>query len=223
MAKGSMDRYKSYQHLKAGERQGVDYRIRRRAGSTGITILSIHGGDIEPGTSCIADAIAGPDHAFYAFEGIKDSGNLALHITSTHFDEPGAIDLIRGSWSAVTIHGCARLEPLVHVGGLDFALRDRVIDALRRSGFTAIASAKPPFGGMDRDNICNLCSRGMGVQIEISRGLRAGMFSDLSPEGRRFPTQTLAGFAQAVRQAISAFAVAMDSPDPHGRDKGASN
>lgn len=206
-----MDRYKRYENLKSQERQGIDYRIRQRSGNSGVAILSIHGGDIEPGTSCIAEAIAGPDHAFYAFEGIKASGNLGLHITSSHFDEPAAIELIKGSKTAISIHGCAQMEPMAYVGGLDFEFRDRIIDTLRRFGFPATTSAKPPFGGMDRANICNLCSRGMGVQIEISKGLRAQMFRDLTPHGRQLPTQTLSRFANAVRQAIS---LSIDSINP---------
>jgi len=59
--------------------------------SSGIAILSIHGGDIEPGTTRIANAIAGWDHSFYTFEGIKTARNLSLHITSTRFDEPSAM------------------------------------------------------------------------------------------------------------------------------------
>jgi phage replication-related protein YjqB (UPF0714/DUF867 family) len=63
------------------------------------------------------------------------------------------------------------------------------------------------FSGIDYANICNLCGRGMGVQIEISRGLRAQMFRDLTPEGRRYPTEAFIRFTQAIRKAIEPFAV----------------
>ena len=83
-----MDRYTSFKDLQQNEVEGTDYRIRWRAGRTGIALLCIHGGDIEPGTSEIADGIAGHDHTYYALEGMKDAGNKTLHITSTAFDEP---------------------------------------------------------------------------------------------------------------------------------------
>jgi phage replication-related protein YjqB (UPF0714/DUF867 family) len=202
-----MDLYTSFENLKIHERQGIDYRIRWRLGGSGIAILSIHGGMIEPGTTRIANAIAGPEHTFYSFEGIKGAGNFFLHITSTLFDEPTAMEIVCASDIIISIHGCAQMEPLVHLGGLDFELRDRITGSLRETGFDAWTCSDPPFAGIDQENICNLCGRGMGVQIEVSRGLRATMFRDLTPEGRRFPTQVLLRFARALRKAIAPFAV----------------
>lgn len=177
-----MDRYKNFQTLKQNERLGVDYHIRWREGSSGITILSIHGGDIEPGTSCIADAIAGSDHSFYAFEGIKPCGNLALHITSTQFDESLALEIVCQSDIIISIHGCAKTEIEVNLGGLDVEIKNSIMACLRKTGFQVNACSGPPFGGRDQANICNLCGRGMGVQMEISRGLREQMFRNLEPE-----------------------------------------
>jgi phage replication-related protein YjqB (UPF0714/DUF867 family) len=209
-----MDLYSSFEKLKGSERRDADYRIRRRLGHTGIAILSIHGGEIEPGTTRIADAIAGPDHSFYSFEGIKRKGNLDLHITSTRFDEPTAIEIVCHCPIIISIHGCADTQSVVHLGGLDFELRDRILEGLRRSGFQATACVDPPFGGIDQANICNLCGRGMGVQMEIGRGLRAQMFRDLSPEGRRYPTVVFSRFTQAVRDAIAPFALVFAPPEP---------
>jgi phage replication-related protein YjqB (UPF0714/DUF867 family) len=64
-----------------------------------------HGGGIEPGTSELADAIAGSDLSFYTFEGLKSSGNTDLHITSTRFDEPMCLTLLASSSVVVTLHG----------------------------------------------------------------------------------------------------------------------
>lgn len=202
-----MDRYNNFEKLETCEHRGTDYRIRWRMGSSGITVLSIHGGEIEPGTTRIADAIAGPEHGFYSFEGIKRRGNLVLHITSTHFDEPKAMEIVCQSDIIVSIHGSALMEPLVHLGGLDVELKDGIRDRLCAAGFHVIACSGPPFGGKNHANICNLCGRGMGVQMEISRGLRSLMFRDLTPEGRRHPTAVFAKFAEAVRQALEPFAV----------------
>jgi phage replication-related protein YjqB (UPF0714/DUF867 family) len=214
-----MDSYTSFENLKSCERRGIDYRIGWRMGSSGIAILSIHGGDIEPGTTCIANGIAGPDHAFYAFEGIKIAGNLDLHITSNRFDEPTAMEIVCLSEIIISVHGCAEMEQVVHLGGLDVELRQRILQKLRESGFQATECSGLPFGGADQKNICNLCGRGMGVQMEISRGLRVQMFRDLSPEGRRFTTEVFSRFTGAVREAIAPFAgISTESDTPNGTD-----
>ena len=132
-----MDRYSGFDELKRHEKEGVDYRIRARLGYSGIAILSIHGGDIEPGTSQIADAVAGHEHTFYALEGIKSSGNLALHIKSTLFDEPTILEILGRTEITLSIHGCKEKEPMVHIGGLDLELRRRILKELREAGFDA--------------------------------------------------------------------------------------
>lgn len=200
-----MGRYLDFDHLKTCEVEGVDYRIRWRIGNSGIVVLSIHGGDIEPGTSQIADAIASGEHTFYALEGIKSSGNRVLHITSTLFDEPAALEIVCHSEVIISIHGCAEMEQVIHVGGRDLELRQRIQKGLCDAGFMAAIGANPSFEGVDQANICNLCGRGMGIQLEISRGLRSLMFRTLTPEGRKHPTQLFYRFTQAVRDAIEPF------------------
>ncbi len=202
-----MDIYSTFESLKQKEREGADYRIRWRMGISGITILSIHGGEIEPGTTRIANAIASWEHSFYSFEGIKTAGNRVLHITSTCFDEPIAMEIVCQSEIIISIHGSAEMTPMVQLGGLDVALKRQLLNELRESGFDAIECDKLPFGGTDQKNICNLCGRGMGVQMEISRGLRAMMFRDLTPEGRHHRTAVFDQFTDAVRRAIAPFAV----------------
>ncbi|AOY56833.1 MULTISPECIES: poly-gamma-glutamate hydrolase family protein [Desulfococcus] len=205
--RGGMDRYSSFENLNACERRGIDYRIRWRLGSTGVAILSIHGGEIEPGSTRIANAIAGWDHSFYAFEGIKPGGNLALHITSTRFDEPTVLDIVCQSDVAISIHGSAIMTPIVHLGGLDAELKHHIRRELHESGFQATDCIDRRFGATSLKNICNLCRRGMGVQMEISRGLRLMMFQDLTPEGRYYSTAIFTRFTEAVRRAVSPFAL----------------
>ncbi len=209
-----MDRYSNFGHLKTFEVEGVDFRIRWRAGDSGIAVLSIHGGDIEPGTSQIADAIAGDDHSFYALEGIKTAGNRALHITSTAFDEPTALEIVCFSEIIISIHGCAAIVPVVHIGGRDFELRERIQSRLSAAGFHAACCADPHFEGVNQANICNLCGRGMGVQMEISRGLRVQMFRDLTPAGRNYPTDVFHSFVQMIRNAIEPFGSLFRESEP---------
>ncbi|MCA1601484.1 MAG: poly-gamma-glutamate hydrolase family protein [Acidobacteria bacterium] len=91
-----MDLYPSFTHLSRREREGRDYRIRWRTGDSGVAIVAPHGGGIERGTSEVADGIAGREHGFYAFEGLKSVGNHVLHLSSNRFDEPQALRLVRG-------------------------------------------------------------------------------------------------------------------------------
>ena len=109
------------------------------------------------------------------------------------------------------------MDQVVHVGGLDLDLRQRIKDKLNDAGFTATGSASSHFAGLDLANICNLCGRGMGVQLEISRGLRSQMFLDLTPQGRKHPSKIFYRFVQAVRDAIAPFAeifVAAETLEP---------
>jgi phage replication-related protein YjqB (UPF0714/DUF867 family) len=209
-----LDQYTNFENLKHSEIQNTDYRIRYRIGCSGIAILGIHGGDIEPGTTRIADAIAGQEHAFYSFEGIKSRGNRSLHITSTCFDEPTALEIICDSEIIISIHGCSGMEPMVFLGGLDVELKHQILQELQKSGFQTMECSESHFSGIDYANICNLCGRGMGVQIEISRGLRALMFRDLTPEGRRYPTEVFTRFTRAIRKALDPFAVIYSETRP---------
>jgi phage replication-related protein YjqB (UPF0714/DUF867 family) len=209
-----LDQYTDFENLKQSEIQNTDYRIRYRIGCSGIAILGIHGGDIEPGTTRIADAIAGQEHSFYSFEGIKSRGNRSLHITSTRFDEPTALEIICDSEIIISIHGCTGMEPMVFLGGLDAELKHQILQELQKSGFQTMECSESHFSGIDYANICNLCGRGMGVQIEISRGLRAQMYRDLTPDGRRYPTEAFIRFIQAIRKAIDPFAVIFFKTQP---------
>ena len=209
-----MDRYTNFQNLEQSEHQYADYRILWRMGNSGIAIISIHGGEIEPGTTRIADAIAGEEHSFYSFEGMKKTDNLSLHITSSRFDEPTAMEIVCHSNIIISIHGCAIMESEIHLGGLDVELKNRIRQELQDSGFKTILSADPRFSALNQRNICNLCGRGMGVQMEISRGLRAKMFRDLTPEGRMYRTPLFTRFTGSVRKAIAPFALEYFENEP---------
>ena len=202
-----MDRYASFKDLQDNEVEGIDYRIRCRAGSTGIALLCIHGGDIEPGTSEIAEGIAGHDHTFYALEGLKSSGNKALHITSTAFDEPSSIEILCTSEIIVSVHGCSEMEETVHIGGRDQTLKERIAKKLDRVRFRGAASihirgsgdrseeclqfVRPRDGGSNRDK--------PGIEEQnVSRSFTL--------EGRHFRSEVYYRFVFAVRDALRPFA-----------------
>jgi phage replication-related protein YjqB (UPF0714/DUF867 family) len=88
------DTYPNFATLEQHERSGIDYSVLVRRAEPAFAIVAPHGGGIEPGTSEIADAIAVQRWSVYSFEGLKQSGNRVLHITSTCFDEPMCLILL---------------------------------------------------------------------------------------------------------------------------------
>ena len=166
----------NFQSLKNQISEGVDYRIRMAEGVSGILIMAPHGGRIEPGTTEIAEAVAAQQHAFYTFSGIRKQGNGLLHITSRLFDEPKALSMVRRAIAVVTIHGCRENAPMVYSGGRHLKLRRHIAYALQKSGFNVGHHPKLP--GQHPANVCNRGRSGMGVQLEISNGLRREIFGD---------------------------------------------
>ena len=195
-------KYASYLELREAEEEGLDYRVRLRAGSSGIAVMAPHGGEIEPGTSEIAEAVAGRDHAFYSFEGLKPGSNLELHISSTLFDEPRALEAAAASSSVITIHGCREGDPVVLVGGRDAQLRREAAGALEEAGF--VVREDPRLPGRSPLNLCNRSRLGRGVQLELSRGLRRTLFPDLTRNARSNPLPRFERFVAALRATLAA-------------------
>ena len=171
-----VDKYKSFNELAQHEIEGQDFEIADREAGSVFVIIAMHGGAIEFGTSEIADAIAGKNFSFYTFKGIKEHGNADLHITSTHFDEPRAISLLRKSKVAITVHGRNKEDRIVYVGGLHLQIKRQIISTLKRAGFRATHQDYASFKGLNTKNICNLGQSKTGVQLEISKGLRKTFF-----------------------------------------------
>ncbi|MEV5575548.1 poly-gamma-glutamate hydrolase family protein [Spirillospora sp. NPDC052269] len=173
----SADRYRNYADLARHEKEGRDYkRVQRTPKGAHVAQIAIHGGRIEAPTTQLADyaSSAGKD-AFYSFEGIKKSGNTALHITSTHFDEPRALKLLKPVRYTVSWHAAKGVTATTYVGGRDTVLGQKITRALRAKGFKV---STPPgrIDGNDPKNICNRNARGKGVQLEITTAQRKAFF-----------------------------------------------
>lgn len=190
------DKYQSFAELRRHEREGVDYRIVAVDRSSAVTVIAPHGGEIEPLTSRLALAIAAESCNAYCFEGLLPGrAHADLHITSANFDEPIACELVARSTAVVAVHGrLDRNDPkAVWLGGLDFPLRDRMADQLRRGGFEALTEGHV-FPGLGKQNICNRGMRRMGVQLELPRALRDLLAQDEAGFGR---------FVRAIRSALA--------------------
>jgi phage replication-related protein YjqB (UPF0714/DUF867 family) len=189
------DTYRNFAELANSERPG-NYRVRFRRARSEFAIVAPHGGGIEMGTSEIADAIAGGQFAFYAFEGLKLRGNQLLHITSVRFDEPECVRVLGDSVTVVTLHGAEDDEEIVYMGGLDTVLGGRIGMALIDKGFEV--GEHPKLLGRERRNVCNRGKSGKGVQLELSTAVRETLFASLTTRGRKAPTGRFDDFVTAV-------------------------
>jgi len=193
-----VEKFSSFAELARFARPGKDFLIERREGTTGLAIMAPHGGRIEWGTDTVADAIAGSEHAYYAFKGIRSRNNWQLHVPSTSFEEPCALEMIQSCHTVMTIHGCRRTGKSIYIGGRDADLKAIVVEKLNLSGFDAENATATAIMGVHPNNLCNRGSRGQGLQLEISRPLRRSM---VGRDG--LPTPKLTAFVQAVRQGLN--------------------
>lgn len=192
------DNYPNFSALRQAERPG-NYRINCCIRASSVAIIAPHGGKIEPWTSAIATSIAADDYCLYCFEGRKQRDNWDLHITASHFDEPLCLSLVSRCDRVVAVHGCEDAEVIVYMGGLDRDLRDSIRDRLHAVG--VVTGNDPDLQGLHRNNICNRGRRGMGVQLELSYGLRSALMKATPCEA-----VTAMAFAEAIRAAIDAVA-----------------
>jgi phage replication-related protein YjqB (UPF0714/DUF867 family) len=188
-----MTSYSSFKELADCEVEGQDYRIRIESRDPRVLILAPHGGRIEPATVEIAEAIAGTNYSFYAFEGLKRDGNNVLHIESHLFDEPRALKAVEKADVVIAVHGqIDRKDGFIMAGGLDTHLRSEIERQLETSGFLIRLPAEGLMG-TDPQNICNRGKLRQGVQLEISRKVRDLLRND---------TDRLRALGEAVRRAI---------------------
>ncbi|MFH2012178.1 MAG: poly-gamma-glutamate hydrolase family protein [Pseudomonadota bacterium] len=197
-----MDKYSNFYELKQKEREGEDYVVLCREAESMLAIMAPHGGGIEPGTGDIADALAGSDYTFYAFKGIKKTGNKILHISSNRHDEPLGLKIAKNKVNVISIHGSQNSEEIVFVGGKNQELKQKIMDDLNIAGFKAVVDDLPGLCGLDPDNICNRCKSGQGVQLEISRGIRNKMFENIDNRLLRNKMGVFYKFVDAIKESL---------------------
>ncbi|GAB7045813.1 poly-gamma-glutamate hydrolase family protein [Catenuloplanes indicus] len=222
----------STRKLAAVEHVDWTRRYRRHAAAHGgtaaypdTTILALHGGGIEPGTSELAVAIAGyrpsddtplsgPLYDHWFFEGLRPPGgsNAELHVTSTHCDDPVARSLAGGARRTVSLHGCTAGQAgqpagtaAVLVGGLDLDLKAKLRHRFGLAGITHVdASTVDGLAGTDPDNIANRTCTGTGTQLELTTELRDRMFTENTGARRKHTTTALFdAFVTAARLALT--------------------
>jgi len=196
--------YRDFSQLVLRNARGVDYEIEFYVRSKDLTVVAIHGGDIEPLTSELARAIAGKDYNLFEFRGIRASSNMKLHVNSLRFNEIRLRGLLDTTGTAISIHGFAGDVPIIGIGGGNEALAKCIATQLVESGFET-QKARGRLAGRHPDNLVNR-PRDRGVQLELSRGLRDAMVEGgAASPARRDPykrTEVFTLFAETVRRAI---------------------
>lgn len=195
--------YRSFAELLHREVEGHDFSRTVIDRASPLVIVALHGGGIEPGTSEIARAIAGDDYSLYSFDSLKQSGNEIMHITSHDFDDPICLDLVSRARVVVSIHGCSGegKRASIFLGGRHALMKERQMDELEKAGFS-VTSGMGSYPGQHCDNICNLGSRGAGIQLEVSLGIRRRMFAGMRRQERRSTLPDFDRFIQAVRAGL---------------------
>ncbi len=181
--------YTTFTALSQAETASQDYEINAHVRSSGIAVIAIHGGNLQPGTTQIAKAVAGDIHSFYSFVSLKPEIDQTLYIPSTQFDEATALDIVGRAQTVLSIHGCQGETEFIKVGGLDRDGLERIKTALAAAGFSV---SDDETGGTNPDNLCNRGRNRRGMQLEISRRLRRRLINSANE------VQDSAGFSQLV-------------------------
>jgi phage replication-related protein YjqB (UPF0714/DUF867 family) len=207
------DTFRSFKELSNARPKHYKISISDQGGR--MLIFTPHGGGIEPGTSELCRWFHRRSYSNYLFEGIK-SPCKELHITSTRFDEPQLLDLVRRHKYALSFHGMANSVKKdldgadIFIGGLNYKLIKRIESQLKQSGFsvaTVMVFPKSPLAALNKKNVSNQCVSREGVQIEISESLRKQFFNgSISPIARKNnPSVIFYRFCNAINNAVSAF------------------
>ncbi|CAM5616173.1 hypothetical protein SRIMHP_30165 [Streptomyces rimosus subsp. rimosus] len=194
------------------------------------TIMALHGGGIEKGTSELCLGIAGyrpdtlaalfpgePVYDYWMFEGLRlPSMNLGsnreLHVTAKHCDDHVALSMAASSLNVLSLHGCTAEQAgvrggqdpkVVVVGGLNAAFKKLLHEELGKHFKTVDGDDFPDLAGVHPENPCNRTMLGKGGQLELSTELRESFFGKDTLDGRAgSTTEEFKAFAGACRKAI---------------------
>lgn len=188
-------KYSSYTELSREQRPNIDFKVTYRPGAKSFLITAPHGGNIEPGSTEIADAIASDKFGFYAFNGLKrDSSDL--YLPSTSFDEPELVRVTKNYGTTISVHIIEGSERLVYVGGRFRQLSSAISQVLAGKGYP-VKPLPETSVAYNMSNFINKTAVG-GVQIEITTALASEMFRGpiTSDRIRQDPSRRTAEFTK---------------------------
>lgn len=179
------------------------FRVKSLDRSSKATIVSPHGGFIEPGTSALSRAVAGHNFNLFDFQGVRRINASELHVTATRFRHQVLESLLAQSNVAISIHGMGETnEETVWVGGLNTSLKNMVCVSLQQNGFS-VNPDSPKYRGESPRNLVNL-TRDRGVQLELPLRLLNTMFvgEQFRLAGSLTTTPRFLRFVRAVRRPV---------------------
>ncbi len=134
--------------------------------------MSPHGGRIEGGVSEIVRSFR-DDYSTYLFEGLKTHDNQTLHITSTRFDEPSAVESIKQSTIMLSQFTVIKATRKILLSEEATGSGRKIGESSRTKRiFCRIGNLKTGLAGVDTENINNQAQTGLSIQLEISREQR---------------------------------------------------
>ena len=209
--------------------EGTDYRRTLTDTGSWLSIIAIHGGEAEPGSSEIAAAIRDQYNAsWYEWDFLKatvqgDSAFAVAHeVNSTYgdykgslFDDPEMMEMIIRSEDCIGIHqaadGNGTNRPagrLTCCGGENVALRELIAEKLSAAGFPSLDNPDdfPGLQGTGPKQPHNF-AKNMGVQMEISVTQYREFFTggDLTRPNRGNTTPAFTAYKNAVSAAINEY------------------
>ncbi|MGG1916055.1 poly-gamma-glutamate hydrolase family protein [Priestia megaterium] len=204
------DQFQNFAELSAAYTEGTDFRVTYAKNSPDVAAIAIHGGGIEVGSTELLEAVKAyrPTWSWYSFEALLSSNNSVLHLTSTHFDDPRAIDTVSYVDRVISLHGASGDEPKTLIGGLDVVTKDLIRKALEKRGFVVEeATTESGIAGQEPDNIANRSKIG-GVQLEMTTKQRAMFFKneDTTKSWRTNPdnwSQYMFDYRDAIYEGVS--------------------
>ncbi len=170
------DLYSSMIELQSKEN---DWSIEMSTNKSNILSFAPHGGGIEAGSSELALLISQKlDCNYFTFKGKLPRNNVKLHVTSTRYDSPELLSLMKNIDYSISVHGYAdKKYARTLIGGSNEELKTLIKSNLVSCGFD-VQDTPTNLGGAKPNNITNKTKTGLGVQLELSTKQRKSFFSN---------------------------------------------
>ena len=184
-----MDKFSSMTELLGKVNAQENYEIYAdRAYRSKVKLFAPHAGCIEPCTGEIVHALASDQFDCFVFRGIRKKECFkTLHVTSTHYDEPQCLGMVREAELAIAFHGCDGEESFLQLGGGSAAFSSHLSTLLKDSGYKVVPVAQN-LRGEDERNFINQAHK-KGIQVECSAGFRRNLFPGFPKTLQRHPTE----------------------------------
>ncbi|MBZ0189676.1 MAG: poly-gamma-glutamate hydrolase family protein [Candidatus Obscuribacterales bacterium] len=207
----SGDYYPDLYALKANLELGKDYTIVTENRGSVVTVAAPHGGNIEPGTSELARAIADKDFNLFDFVFLRSSHRRRGHVTATNFRDASLARMLAKSRICVAVHRMKDTHKKIYIGGRNQMLKRLAAEHLLAVGF-CVEEDPPRLKGTSKRNFVNLTSE-QGLQLEIPIPVANQLMPDIDSYAEASPvyklkderTEYFNAFVGAIRATIEVY------------------